>query len=46
MMFPTPHIASRVSEGFDQPGSLNQSGPSMPSLPSTVLTGPVAGFRR
>ena len=46
IMLPTPHIASSVSDGFDQPGALNQSGPSIPSFSRPMLTGPVAGLSR
>ncbi len=45
-MFPIPQSESRTSDGFAQDGSLNQSGPLIPSLASSVLTGPVAGFSR
>ena len=45
MNVPMPHIESRTSDGFDQAGSLNQSGPWIPRCPSTVLIGPVAGLR-
>src|SRR2546427_6163488 len=43
---PTPQSPSRTSEGFDQLGELNQSGPLIPRCLSPMLTGPVAGFRR
>jgi hypothetical protein len=44
MVFPMPHKASRVSEGFDQVGSLNHPGPSMPNFLSSVFTGPKPGL--
>ena len=43
---PTPQSPSRTSDGFDQLGELNQSGPSIPIFLSAMLTGPVAGFSR
>ena len=46
IVFPTPQIPSRTSDGFDHCGDWNQSGPSIPRWESAVLTGPVAGFRR
>src|SRR4029079_5718613 len=46
IVLPIPQRASSTSPGFDQLGELNQSGPSIPTLPSSVLTGPVAGFSR
>jgi hypothetical protein len=45
MMFPTPHSPSITSEGFDQPGDWNHSGPSIPNCFSRMFTGPVAGLR-
>ena len=46
IVLPIPHSASSTSAGFDHDGELNQSGPSIPTLPSSVFTGPVAGFSR
>src|SRR5215211_3878337 len=46
IVLPIPHSASSTRAGFDQSGELNQSGPSNPTLPSSVLAGPVAGFSR
>ena len=45
MMFPTPHMPSKTSDGFDQLGDWNQSGPTMPRCFSRTFTGPVAGLR-
>ena len=45
MKVPTPHSDSSTREGFDQAGSLNQSGPWIPRCPSTVFTGPSAGLK-
>ena len=41
-----PHMSRSVSAGFDQLGELNHSGPSIPTAPSTWLSGPVAGLSR
>ena len=46
MVVPTPQSPSITSDGFDQPGSLNQSGPSIPSQPRMTFTGPVEGLSR
>ena len=32
MVLPTPQMLSSTSEGFDQAGSLNHSGPGMPTF--------------
>src|SRR5882724_3945924 len=40
IVLPTPHSPSSTSDGFDQDGSWNQSGPWMPIFDSTVFTGP------
>src|SRR2546430_567200 len=46
IVLPTPQIASTTSDGFDQLGELNQSGPWIPKWPRIVLTGPVEGLGR
>jgi hypothetical protein len=46
IVFPMPQIPSRVSDGFDQPGDWNHSGPSIPIFERSVFTGPVAGLSR
>src|SRR5919204_3354274 len=45
IVLPTPQRASSTSDGFDQCGDWNQSGPWIPRCPRTVFTGPVAGLR-
>src|SRR2546421_5890173 len=40
IVLPMPHSASRVSDGLDQLGSLNHSGPSMPKTLRIRFTGP------
>ena len=46
IVLPMPHMPRRVSDGFDQCGDWNQSGPSIPIQPRIVFTGPVAGLNR
>ena len=46
IVVPTPQRPSITSGSFDQPGSLNQSGPSIPTQPRMTLTGPVEGLSR
>src|SRR3954462_10424233 len=46
MMSPTPHRESDTRPGLDQLGSLNQSGPLIPTSLRTLFTGPVAGLSR
>ena len=46
MMSPITQTPSSTSDGFDQAGSLNHSGPWMPKTLRIWLTGPVPGLNR
>ena len=46
IVVPTPHRESKTSDGFDQVGEWNQSGPWIPRWPRMLFTGPVSGFSR
>ena len=43
---PIPQRLSKVSDGLDQCGESNHSGPLIPIFDSSVFTGPVDGLNR